>query len=108
MLKIQELEIDGQKFRLREPRLKDYLRARSAAPEDFVFKMLAGMLLDGKDEEVGDEFVQELPLRVFDVLSEAVTKLTAPRVAPLDQKSDTSTGSPSPSAASPSESSPSG
>jgi hypothetical protein len=63
-------------------------------------------LLDDKGKEVGDQFVQELPLRVFDVLSEAVTKLTAMRERPLDQKSGSSTGSPSPSGAPPQPSSP--
>ena len=97
MLKIQELDIDGDHFRLREPRLADYLRARKAPQDEFVFIMLAGMLLDDKNQEVGDHFVQELPLRVFDVLSEAVTQLTAPRASPLDKKSDGSTDSPLPS-----------
>ena len=104
MLKIQELDIDGEKFRLREPRLSDYLRAKKAPADEFVFTMLAGMLIDEKDKEVGDAFVQNLPLRVFDILSEAVTELSAPRkvVAPLDQTSGGSTGSPSPSAEQPS------
>lgn len=94
MLKIQELNIDGELFRLREPRLADYLRARKSPADEFVFTMLAGMLLDDQNKEVGDAFVQELPLRVFDVLSEAVTALTAPRVDPLAKKTEDSTGSP--------------
>jgi hypothetical protein len=106
MLKIQELNIDDEKFRLREPRLSDYLRAKKAPADEFVFTMLAGMLLDDKDKEVGEAFVQNLPLRVFDVLSEAVTELSAPRKAatPLDPSSDGSTASPSPSVEQPSRS----
>lgn len=105
MLKIQELDIDGEKFRLREPRLSDYLRARKAPADEFVFTMLAGMLLDDKGKEVGEAAVQNLPLRVFDVLSEAVSALSAPRKAevPLDQKSEGSTASLSPSGEQPSE-----
>jgi hypothetical protein len=91
MLKIQELEIDGEIFRLREPRLADYIRARAVQGEDFVFTMLAGMLLDESGNPIGDEGVQNLPLRAFDRLTEAVTKLTALRVDPLDPTTASST-----------------
>lgn len=98
MLKIQELEIDDLKFRLREPRLKDYLRARKCDPGEFSFEMLAGMLLNPDDSEFGRAAVEELPLRAFDVLAQAVDKMTEVKKGPLDPKNDGSTDSPSPSA----------
>jgi hypothetical protein len=60
--------------------------------------MLAGMLVDEAGNSIGDEGVQNLPLRVFDSLTAAVTKLTAVREDPLAQTNGSSTGSPSPSA----------
>lgn len=95
MLKIQEIEIDGEKFRLREPRLADYLRARKADKSDFVFVMLEGMLLNEEGKEVGQEAVQNLPLRVFDVLADAVNTMATPRSGPLEKSDGSSTDSPS-------------
>lgn len=91
-LKIQELQIDGEIFRLREPRLADYLKARNKDETEFVFAMLAGMVLDENDQPIGDEGVLELPLRVLDAMSRAVGEFTAPRVDPLTNASGSSSG----------------
>jgi hypothetical protein len=96
VLKVQELNIDGDIFRLREPRLADYLETRKHPNDEFAYRMLAGMLIDDKGKSFGIERVYELPLRVFDVLSEAVGKLSQPRKSPLDVTSGSSTGSPLP------------
>lgn len=91
MLKIQELEIDGIPFRIREPRLSDYLRAKKAPDDEFVFAMLAGMMLDKNDKSVGEEYIKELPLRVFNQLTSVVNKLTGGE-DPLDPTTASSSG----------------
>lgn len=91
MLKIQELEIDGIRFRIREPRLVDYLRAKKAPDDEFVFAMLAGMMLKDDNESVGEEYIKELPLRVFNELTTVVNKLTGGG-DPLDQTTGSSSG----------------
>lgn len=97
-LKVQELQIDGEIYRLREPRLVDYLRSRKKEDDEFVFSMLEGMVLGENGEPIGTEGVMDLPLRVLDVMSRAVGEFTAPRVDPLMNASGSSTASPSPSA----------
>lgn len=92
MLKIQEIVIDGETYRLREPRLGDYLRARKKEDEEFVFAMLAGMVLDENGNAIGEEAVLELPLRVLDAMSQTVTQFTAPRIDPLTTASASSSG----------------
>lgn len=91
MLKIQELRIGEEVYRVREPRLKDYLRARKAEGSEFAFQMLAGMLLDEKGQELGLEAVENLPLRVFDELAKTVTELTEMKPGPLEPKEGSST-----------------
>jgi hypothetical protein len=90
-LKVQELQIDGETYRLREPRLADYLRARKLENEEFVFSMLEGMVIGEDGKPIGSEGVLELPLRVLDVMSTAVGAFTAPRAAPLTNASDSPT-----------------
>lgn len=101
-LKIQELQIDGETYRLREPRLADYLRSRKKDDDEFVFSMLEGMVLGENGEPIGAEGVLNLPLRVLDVMSRTVGEFTAPRADPLANKSASSTASPSPSVEPPS------
>jgi hypothetical protein len=93
MLKIQELQIDGQTFRIREPRMKDFLATRNLQNNDeYAIVMLAGMLIDEHGKEFGRAAVEELPLRYLDQLSNAVTELTKVDSAPLPQSDGSSTG----------------
>ena len=92
MLKIQELNIDGEVYRLREPRLGDYLRARKKEDEEFVFAMLAGMVIGDDGNAIGEEAVMELPLRVLDAMSRTVSEFTAPKIDPLTTASASSSG----------------
>jgi hypothetical protein len=91
MLKTQEIEIDGEKFKIREPRIKDHLRAKAlvdASGEAYAISMLSGMLIDEAGKEVGEAFISDLPLRVFNQLAEAMEAFS-PR--PLDPNGEPST-----------------
>lgn len=93
MLKIQEVNIDGQVFRVREPRLKDFLATRSLVGQDeYVVVMLAGMLIDENGKDRGREFVENLPLRYLNPLSELVNDLTKVDTDPLSPSDGSSTG----------------
>lgn len=91
MLKIQEITIDGDVFKLREPRIADYQAARGAEPEEFMLRMLSGMLLDESGTPLGYEQVTELPLRIFNTLTDEVSKMIDSNVGPLEKKTDSST-----------------
>jgi hypothetical protein len=94
VLKIQELQIDGVILRVREPRLSDWLRARKAPEDEFMFNMLAGMVLDESGKELGLEGVLGLPLRVFDSLSVLTNQMmTGNESGPLAGTGGSSTGS---------------
>lgn len=92
MLRIQELDIEGVKYRLREPRLRDYLASRNRPPEEVMIAFLGGMLLDDEDAGIGEEAVYDLPLGAFGKLSEIVTKMITPDESPLDPKSGSDSG----------------
>lgn len=90
MLKTQEIEIDGVQFTLREPRIKDHMRAMASlekGADAYAMAMLSSMLLNDMGQEVGEAFVEELPMRVFSQLAQAMEDF---RERPLD-----STGAPS-------------
>ena len=93
MLKIQELQIDGQTFYVREPRVRDYMTAKNAPEAEYVYVLMGGMILNADKKELGREGVLELPLRAFDQLNKVVETLTAVKedAAPLDQNGDSST-----------------
>lgn len=92
MLKIQEITVDGDVFRLREPRVKDFLRAKNKSEEDFVVAMLAGMLLDEEGRELGQDAVENLPMRVLSELSHKVGEMSQAPADPLPTASASSTG----------------
>lgn len=92
MLKIQELRIDGEVFFVREPRVRDYLDAKTKGGEtDYVYVLMGGMILNQDKEPIGMEGVMNLPLRVFDTLNKAVEELNGTRSGPLDQTGGSST-----------------
>lgn len=97
-LRIETIEVDGVEFKVREPRLSDFLRARSLPSEEFVVSMLGDMLLDEKGEPYGRDKVGDLPLRVFTPLADVVNRMVTPTSDPLVQKTGSSTDSPLPSA----------
>ena len=54
MLKIQELRIEGHTFRIREPRLRDFLATRSVPADkqdEYVITMLSSMMVDENGED---------------------------------------------------------
>jgi len=105
MLKIQELRIEGFTFRIREPRLRDFLSARNIPAEkqdEYVITMLSSMMVDENGEEVGKDYVLNLPLRFLDPLSALVADLTKTTPDPLPQSDGSSIGSPSQSGVVPS------
>lgn len=77
MLKIQELQIDGQTFYVREPRVRDYMTAKGAPEAEYVYVLMGGMILNADKKELGKEGVLELPLRAFDELNKVVETLTS-------------------------------
>ena len=91
MLKSQEIEIDGEKFTLREPRIRDHLLAAKRlvtdGPDAYAMAMLAGMLLDPTGREVGAEFIADLPLRHFNELAKAMEEFNP---SPLPSKTELS------------------
>jgi hypothetical protein len=96
MLKIQEIEIDGETYFLREPRIRDHLRAQKEMAQGgdaYALGMISGMLLDPNRQEVGEEFVRDLPLRIFNQIAAAMDEFLAD---PLVKNVESSTGSPSP------------
>lgn len=76
MLKIQELQLDGIVFRVREPRLYDFFEARKGTTDEYILRMLSGMLIDEEGKPLGMEAVSNLPLRFLDPLSKIVMELT--------------------------------
>jgi hypothetical protein len=88
MIKIQEVEIDGVSYRIREPRLRDYVASRGRPTEDMVIVFLSGMLLDEDGKEFGEERVNDLPLKSFGRLSDIVNGFLSEEKDPLDRKSD--------------------
>lgn len=92
MLKIQELEIGGVTYRVREPRLRDYLASRGRAQEEIMVAFLGGMVLGEGDKPIGEEAVFELPLQAFGELSDLVNKMITPDAAPLGAKKDSGSG----------------
>lgn len=92
MLRIQELDIDGIKYRLREPRLRDYIASRGRPADEVMIAFLGGMLLGEGDKGIGEEAVYDLPLAAFGKLSDIVTKMITPDESPLEQKSGSGSG----------------
>lgn len=97
-LRVEIVRVDDTDYKVREPRLSDFIRARKLPAEEFIFSMLGDMLLDEDDKPYGAERVGELPLRVFTPLADVVNRMVTPTSDPLVQKNGSSTGSLSPSA----------
>lgn len=96
MLKIQELRLDDTTFYIREPRLRDYLKAKAADKDEYSFYLMAGMMLDADKKEVGLEFIYDLPLRHVETVNKVIEDFTkAEGEVPLIQSDDSSTDSPS-------------
>lgn len=91
MLKTQELTLDGEVFKMREPRVVDYRAAKGKSNEDFMVTMLSGMLLDEQGVELGEERVLNLPLRVLNYLTGIVASLLETPDDPLAKTTDSST-----------------
>lgn len=95
MLKIQEVSIHGRSYRMREPRLRDYIDSKKVDPQDVMVLFLSRMLLDDKGEPIGEEAIKDLPLKDFGALSDLANKLMSDEGdAPLDQTNGSSTASP--------------
>jgi hypothetical protein len=92
VLKTQELQVNGKKLLVREPRLRDYLRAKNGPEEDYTYQLMAGMVLDENGIELGYEGVMELPLTAFDEMNKIVSAMQAGEVAPLAPSDGSSTG----------------
>lgn len=92
MLKIQELRIGDTAYKVREPRIRDWIRARSAAPEMFAITMLEGMILDENGVALTPEQVQDLPLQALDELTRVVETMIGTRKDPLGESGASSTG----------------
>lgn len=98
MLKTQELDIDGVKFTIREPRIVDHMRASDASRgsslsgDEYALQMLGCMLLDANGVEVGAEFVRLLPLRYFGILSDKMNSFEDRQTAPLGSSAGASSG----------------
>jgi hypothetical protein len=87
MLKIQELQIDGTTFFVREPRVRDYMIARKAPEDEYTYALMGQMVLDQNHQAIGHEGILELPLRAFDQLNDAVNALTS-QVVKKDDAAD--------------------
>lgn len=96
MLKIQELRLDETTFYIREPRLRDYLKAKAADKDEYSFYLMAGMMLDADKKEVGLDFVYDLPLRHIEFINQIIEEFTkAEGEVPLIPSGDSFTDSPS-------------
>lgn len=95
MIKIQEVEIHGVKYRIREPRLRDYLASKNKEREEVMIAFLSGMLVDENDKPLGEEAIRDLPLSHFGGLSEIVNRILegANENPPLESKSDSGSAS---------------
>jgi hypothetical protein len=97
MTKVQEIVIDGVQYRVRQPRLREYLESKKHPPEDLIIVFLAGMILDEHDKEIGRERILDIPLAHFNQLSMMVNDAVEGEKPPLEQKNGSSSDLPSPS-----------
>jgi hypothetical protein len=95
MLKVQELEFGGNKYRLREPRIRDYMNSLGKEGVEASCIMLGGMLLDEQGKAIGYDAATELPLLDFEKLADALSTFMSNReVAPLPAPNDSNSASP--------------
>lgn len=95
MLNIQEVSVNGRSYRMREPRLRDYLDSKSVEGPEVMILFLSRMLLNDQDEAIGMEAVRDLPLKDFGALSDAANNLMSENSdGPLDQTNGSATASP--------------
>ena len=95
MSKIQEITIDDVTYRVRAPRLKEYLESKKHPPEDLIIVFLGGMILDAEGNAVGREGVEEIPLAHFDQLAVMVNTTVGAKTDPLVPPNGSLSGSPS-------------
>ena len=88
---LRSKKIEGTNLVVYEPRLRDYLVAKSHPEEDYTYALMGQMVRDEGGTPLGFEGVKDLPLRIFDLLNPIVTELTGVSADPLTPSGGSST-----------------
>jgi hypothetical protein len=85
MLKIQEIDINGNVYRVRQATIRLYREGQGLPPDELIYHYLAGMLVDASDKVLGAEGVMELPLEDLENLAEYINKMLLRKTNPLTE-----------------------